>query len=381
MGASLSLRRPNNWQYFETLCKKLWGEIWNCPEIKKNGRAGQAQHGIDVYGIPFGESNYYGIQCKGKDEYSNKQFNEEEINNEIEKAKLFQPPLKKLYLATTAVKDAGIEELVRKKNIENINKGLFEVHIFSWEDIVELIDENKHTHDFYVNGQNYKTSKSVSVTFKDGLNEIYIKPKFKKTIIHSKQKDFFEDTFSKKLEAIAHQHNHLSDYLFTSKSLNSTKVNLSYCEFYFQIHNTGLDPLEEYKLFFDFEGDVHDLKKSNEEYNGIGANIVSANRHITNVYLFTESMSVKVVPQKNILVGDDIFTSDSIYIKPSATNYEIIVNWKLISKDFKDEGKLKIIVNPEFEKNYKSIIVEDPKQVGIKEGDKIEDVIIEKDDL
>jgi len=94
MEASKNLRRPTNWQDFETLCKKLWGEIWNCPEIKKNGRNGQNQNGVDVCGIPFGEQNYYGIQCKGKDEYTNKQFTEAEISIEIAKAKLFIPPVK-----------------------------------------------------------------------------------------------------------------------------------------------------------------------------------------------------------------------------------------------------------------------------------------------
>ena len=63
------LRKPENWQDFESLCKVLWGEIWNCPEIKKNGRTGQTQHGVDVYGTPQGETEYYGIQCKGKDDY------------------------------------------------------------------------------------------------------------------------------------------------------------------------------------------------------------------------------------------------------------------------------------------------------------------------
>ncbi len=94
MKVAKSLRRPDNWQDFETLCKKLWGEIWNCPEIKKNGRSGQNQNGVDIYGIPKGENEYYGIQCKGKDEYSNKQFSVDEINEEIDKAKTFTPTLK-----------------------------------------------------------------------------------------------------------------------------------------------------------------------------------------------------------------------------------------------------------------------------------------------
>ena len=62
MKSSKTLRKPSNWQDFETLCKKLWGEIWNCEEIKKNGRLGQKQDGVDIYGIPEGEKQYYGIQ-------------------------------------------------------------------------------------------------------------------------------------------------------------------------------------------------------------------------------------------------------------------------------------------------------------------------------
>jgi hypothetical protein len=378
MDASLSLRRPNNWQDFETLCKKLWGEIWDCPEIKKNGRAGQTQHGVDVYGIPFGEDKYYGIQCKGKDEYTNKQFSEEEIKDEIEKAKLFQPPLKKLYFATTAVKDAGIEEFIRKQNIENITYGLFEVHIFSWEDIVDLIDENKRTHDFYVKSQNFKTKKSVAVTFKDSLTEITLTPRYKKTITHYKQKIVPAQPYNNPLAHILAQQEKFNKPLSgfnVPTVLSGTKINLSYCRILFEIHNTGIDPIEEYKLFFSFDGEVLDLKESNEENYGIA--MISAHQYVTDVYLWTESMSGKVVPKKTILVGDDTFVSDDIFIKTVPNENEIIVNWKLISKDFKDEGQLKILVKPDFERAYQEFLVEDPLKVGTKESD-FEEMIIDK---
>lgn len=29
------IRQPETWQDFESLCKKLWEEIWDCAEIKK----------------------------------------------------------------------------------------------------------------------------------------------------------------------------------------------------------------------------------------------------------------------------------------------------------------------------------------------------------
>ncbi len=378
MDASLSLRRPNNWQDFETLCKKLWGEIWDCPEIKKNGRAGQIQHGIDVYGIPFGLDKYYGIQCKGKDEYTNKQFNEDEIKAEIEKAKLFQPSLKKLYFATTAVKDTGIEEFVRKQNIQNIANGLFEVHIFSWEDIVDLIDENKRTHDFYVRSQNFKTSKSVAVTFNDNLTEITLTPKYKKTITQYRPKIVPADPYNNPLANLLEQKEKIMrpfSKFVVATPMSGTKVNHSYCKIGLKIHNIRLDPIEDYKLFFNFDGEVLDLKESNEE--DFGLVIPSLHRYISNVQLWTESMSGTVVPKKAILVGDDTFVSDDIFIKLKSSEYEIIVNWKLISKDYKDEGQLKIIVKPDFEREYKEILVEDPLKVGTNESG-FEELIIDK---
>jgi len=117
MKAPQTLRRPANWQDFETLCKKLWGEIWKCPEIQKNGRLGQDQSGVDIFGTPIGENGYYGIQCKGKSEYNDQhpQFTVKEIAKEIKKAKKFTPALKKLYFATTAVNDSKIQAYIRKK--------------------------------------------------------------------------------------------------------------------------------------------------------------------------------------------------------------------------------------------------------------------------
>lgn len=177
-----SLRRPVNWQDFEELCKKLWGETWNCPEIVRYGRNGQDQYGVDIYGIPAGKTGYYGIQCKGKDEYTHQQFTEKEIDEEIEKAKRFTPPLENYYLATTAVKDAKIEVYIRKKNVELRKAGLFSVALFSWEDIVDLIDENKRTYDYYVRGQKYTALKAAEITFKDGATEITLHPQFEKKI-------------------------------------------------------------------------------------------------------------------------------------------------------------------------------------------------------
>jgi hypothetical protein len=382
MEISTTLRRPANWQDFETLCKKLWGEIWNCSEIKKNGRLGQTQNGVDIYGIPIGESDYYGIQCKGKDEYSDKQFTEDEITNEIEKAKLFNPKLKKLYFATTAVKDVKIEEFIRQKNLDNIKNGLFEIHIFSWEDIVELIDENKQTHDYYVNSQNYKSKQSVTVTFQNGSTELVVSPQFQKTITHFRQKAIpVAMTNLLKNMAIpqAFYQQQFKNIAIAHIVPPSTKINKSLCKIYFQIHNTGSDPLEDYKMFFCLEGDVQEITKDNEINSGSGilASLSKIN-HFSDVNLSKKENCGKVIPHNNnILVSDDVFYSDSFYIKPFPKNYEIKVLWKLISKNFKTEGELKIIVEANIDKEYKEILVEDSSKVKIEEGE-VEDVFVEK---
>ena len=87
MKSPTQIQPPANWQDFETLCKKLWGEIWGCTDtIKKNGRSGQNQCGVDVYGAPNNGLEYYGIQCKGKDNYTHSQLTIKEIDEEIEKS-------------------------------------------------------------------------------------------------------------------------------------------------------------------------------------------------------------------------------------------------------------------------------------------------------
>ena len=60
MEISKQLCKPQNWQDFESLCKILWTHVWelNPGDVKKNGRMGQAQHGVDVYGKPK-ECNSY----------------------------------------------------------------------------------------------------------------------------------------------------------------------------------------------------------------------------------------------------------------------------------------------------------------------------------
>jgi len=369
---SRSLRRPENWQDFETLCKKLWGEIWNCPEIKKNGRSGQAQNGVDLYGTPSSEHQYYGIQCKGKDEYTNKQFTESEILKEIKLAKNFKPALKKLYLATTAIKDVGIEEFVRECDLENRSLGLFEVHLYCWEDIVDLIDENRQTHDWYVKNQGFKQNKQVKLSFQDGISELTLRPKFKQ-----KRTVYFKTPPSNPLAVsipdLLRKYPDPSGHLgactnarIISASFTRKEINQSYVCFEIMVRNIGVNPIEEYKVLLEFVGNVTDIAKSNTTSR---LPILLSKRYTPTTYLFAEDFTGKLIPRTNILVGDDIFRSEDIYLKPDPEETQILVKCKLISKDFKFEETLTLKLDPEIIYQNKEITVDEVPENSIEYGE------------
>ena len=238
------LRKPENWQDFEELCQMLWSEVWNCHETKKNGRSGQTQHGVDISGTPSWEKGeYYGIQCKGKDEYTHSQLTAIEIDEEIEKAKNFKPLLKKFYFATTANKNANIEEYIRIKDVESRQAGFFEIHLFSWEDIVTQIDQNKRTHDWYVKKLNFKTLYDVSVLFQNGLNEIDFNPILVHNNVKYKLKEF-DPISSGKIPYIPEENRETKlEILYEPQPiryyLDGTSFNKSSCVFALTITNIG----------------------------------------------------------------------------------------------------------------------------------------------
>lgn len=124
---------PQNWQDFESICQKLWSEIWNDPTCQKNGRQGQAQHGVDVFGMPIYTKRYAGVQCKDKDETLGSKLEENELKKECDKATKFVPNISSFTLATTSPRDASIQKVAREIN-ENREFPFF-VQVWSWDDI------------------------------------------------------------------------------------------------------------------------------------------------------------------------------------------------------------------------------------------------------
>lgn len=127
------LPKPKNWQDFESICHELWRSIWGDRNAQKNGRQGQAQGGVDIYGYPTYALGLHAVQCKGKNDNYDSQLTQDEIDAECIKAKTFSPDVKNYIIATTGPRDTKLQ----KHCIElNANQTFpFPVSVWSWDDI------------------------------------------------------------------------------------------------------------------------------------------------------------------------------------------------------------------------------------------------------
>ncbi|WP_035842665.1 restriction endonuclease [Crocinitomix catalasitica] len=342
-----TLRKPENWQDFESLCKKLWGEIWECSEIKKNGRSGQKQHGVDVYGIPKEEEQYFGIQCKGKDDYTNASISKKEIDAEIEKAEKFQPELKKFYFATSANKDSSIEEYVRLKDIESRRIGLFEIHLFCWEDIVDLIEENKKTYDWYVKNIDFKTHYSVSVRFQDDSDKLVFLPKLYKNNITYKLKQREEVSFG--LHQYSPEDNRRIGLEIAAEPqpiryfINDCTFNKSASVFSLVFTNTGNTAIKNFKVYFQFIGENFTIDTVTKQ-----DSFLDMYKYTYNTFINEGKNGAVFEPQQEILVQKDTVRTDDFCIRPNIDGVQDVeIKWQLVSEDFDDSGSLLVQLQPE----------------------------------
>lgn len=131
---------PKNWATFEDLCHALFKIVWKDPLAQKNGRAGQPQHGVDVFGGRHGaRSRYEGVQCKGKTTHYGARATVDELLAEVAKADGFKPMLTHWVYATTAPADAELQTAARLLSVERAKAGKFTVDVLGWEEIQALM--------------------------------------------------------------------------------------------------------------------------------------------------------------------------------------------------------------------------------------------------
>jgi Restriction endonuclease len=359
-----SLRKPENWQCFEGLCKKLWGEIWKVPnKIKKNGRLGQSQSGVDIYAIPEGEKEYWGIQCKCKDEYIDANLTCKEIDNEIKKANQFEPKLQVFIIATTANKNVLIEKYVRKKDKESREKGEFEILLYDWADIVDLIEENRETYNYYVNNQQFKDDYSFQVYLDDFKKEKPLTPKCLRKIRSYKTYEEIrrEDEVKERLKFFG-----LSDkrplWSKTTDLNNFRTPNYALCKFEIILANEGNKVIEDWRLCLKIKDE---FAKITDVVGGVPMGVpdgkawlhmLTKSTYCNGNEIIYRSKDGKSLVQKDMLKFE-------LWIEPLAKEYQIRLGWEIIAKDFNIEGELTLFVNPIFEDEIEYIGVESKNDI------------------
>ena len=135
---------------FEHLCRDLWRNNTEYEFVELNGRSGQDQHGVDVFGRIIESGEWCGIQCKVKS--TGQSLTKKDIETEIAKALTFNPSLAEFKLCTTLSRDEKLQTIVRNLQTELHNSDAFKFELFFWEDIKELLQDEKNIsiyHRFY----------------------------------------------------------------------------------------------------------------------------------------------------------------------------------------------------------------------------------------
>jgi hypothetical protein len=131
-------------------------------------------------------------------------------------------------------------------------------------------------------------------------------------------------------------------------------TNLSTCSLNLKLVNNGPSILENYKVYLDFDNIIKaDTVDKNQSY-------LDLNKYRYNT-IFKDDFKAEFVPKNPILVQSDSVNLDTICFKPRAIPHEVVINWKLVAKDFQEKGHIIINVLPQIEEKEKSRYVENPQ--------------------
>jgi len=140
--AATQIPKPADEQAFERASVVLWRGLLNDKSVQRNGRRGQRQNGVDLFGIRDSDAKWHvGIQCKLKS--AGHVLTEKEVRDEIRKARTFRPALKEYYITTTASDDVAMQELAREITAALAASGeSLRVFIWGWNTLEERIAED-----------------------------------------------------------------------------------------------------------------------------------------------------------------------------------------------------------------------------------------------
>lgn len=135
---SFIYHRPDNDVLFESFCLKIFRVHLDLPHLEKFGRRGHRQFGVDLISTDSGR--VIGIQCKLKN--TGVGLTVQAVDEAIELAKTFVPPLNEFIIATTADRDPTLQAHVIRVSQAHNAVGLFDVVMYAWQDIEEILKQD-----------------------------------------------------------------------------------------------------------------------------------------------------------------------------------------------------------------------------------------------
>jgi hypothetical protein len=151
---------------FEDFCLDYWKKRLNDINARRNGRPGQRQDGVDIFGRKESKE-WVGVQCKVK--AKGDRLTEKECEDEILKAFGFNPILSEYYIITTAPRDATLQEYIRVKDDYHLINGSFRIFVIFWDDICEGFIDEKYQYLYY---KYYRDHCIKSEYFGNGISKL-----------------------------------------------------------------------------------------------------------------------------------------------------------------------------------------------------------------
>lgn len=134
---TMEIAKINDSITFEHLCRDLWKNNSLNNQVQLNGRPGQTQDGVDVFGRYKESGKWFGIQCKVRKD--DNLLTKSDIQKEIAKALNFNPELCEYIICTTLSRNVKIQNVIRELNDELFKEKKFDLSILFWDDMQELL--------------------------------------------------------------------------------------------------------------------------------------------------------------------------------------------------------------------------------------------------
>lgn len=192
---------PIYWQQFEDLTHALFQRVFGDSTATKHGRPGQSQDGVDVYGIYSRGGWLVGVQCKRMDERDDNNnplpggaITRKILRSEYDKALGFSPKLGQWILATTAKRDAKIQEVARNLDEESRKAGNMGVKLWFWDDYVTYLNNfDDLQRQYYSSVLNLRTDEDQDILILELYAMAFSRPAFQVLLRHEGPPDEFLD--------------------------------------------------------------------------------------------------------------------------------------------------------------------------------------------